>query len=102
MSYAESLVGIVDEGKLPDVVTAIEASVLLSFTQDKSRATGSEVKRRIEICIALVKTLRGDLKWAVARIVDYLPTYLRCELDGISYSPSTSSVWSPDRMPILV
>ncbi len=75
---------------------------MLSYAQDKSRITASETKRRTNICIELVKTLRGDLKWSVPRITDYLPTYLRCELDGIAYSPSTSAVWSPDRMPVLV
>lgn len=89
------------------VTLGIERAVLMSFEEDQSRLsvihqtqsiriTQDEVKRRSEICMRIFKQLRGDLKWGVERIVDALGLYLRCELDGLPWSPSERTVWTPE------
>jgi len=59
--------------------------------------TGSEKKRRAQLCVKLVEELRHDLKWSWERIVDMLSTALRHKLDGSNWTPPTKSGWAiPD------
>jgi|SRR6185436_18129171 len=98
--------GLVLDGQIPRVVRGIEEAVAKSFTEDAKRRAvivvgaapkQSEVKRRAEICLRIFRELRGDLKWGVERIADSLPHFLRCELDGIAWSPTvTRASWSPN------
>lgn len=86
------------EDKIGKVVIGIEAAVAQTFLQDSApgriilvhggaRITAGEIKRRTEMCLAIFKVLRGDLKWTVERILDFLPTYLRKQLDGAPWEP---------------
>src|SRR5690606_4349344 len=73
--------GLVSSADFGRIVLAVVASVELSFL-DGASTTRSEIRRRTDMAWDLVKTLRGDLKWSVAKILDHLTAYLRCELDG--------------------
>jgi hypothetical protein len=97
---------LVVENQIPKVVVGIEAAVAGSFLEDAQRqkvilvsqVTREETKRRAAICLKIFRTLRGDLKWGVERINDSLPHFLRCELDGIAWTPdATRASWSPSQ-----
>jgi hypothetical protein len=83
------------QDQIGPVVLGIENAVAQSFVEDRGRPTGDEIRRRFNLCARIVKQLRGDLSWAIPRVVDHLPRYLRCELDGILWTPETRSVWTP-------
>ena len=78
------------------VTLAIERVITDSFGADSARATGDEVRRRFAICERLVRQLRGDLGWGLQRVLDHLPVYLRCELDGVPWEPDARVVWVPE------
>lgn len=77
------------------VTRGIEAAVVASFREDRSVQTGAEIRRRFNICVRLVQQLRGELGWTIPRVLDHLPHYLRCELDGIAWTPDARTVWTP-------
>lgn len=78
------------------VALAIERVIADSFAADGARPTGHEVRRRFAICERLVRQLRGDLRWGLARVLDHLPHYLRCELDGVAWEPDPRALWVPE------
>ena len=78
------------------VTLAIERTITESFRADGTTMTGAEVRRRFVLCERLVRRLRGDLGWGLQRILDHLPRYLRCELDGVPWSPEERQVWIPE------
>ncbi len=78
------------------VTLAIERVIADSFGADDARVTGDEVRRRFAICERLVRQLRGDLGWGLHRVLDHLPVYLRCELDGVPWEPDARVVWVPE------
>lgn len=80
-----------------DVMKAIEESFFEDARRNKRAPclTGSEVRRRFDICEKIFKVLRGDLKWGLARIGDHLTQYLRAELDGTEWTPGTRTFWLP-------
>ena len=53
----------------------------------------TERRRRLSMCTKIIRTLRGDLKWSLVRILDHLPEYLRAELDGESWEPGARESW---------
>jgi len=55
------------------VVDAITSALEITFTEDGARQTQAEIKRRFEMCLAMVAELRTDLRWSFARISDTLP-----------------------------
>ena len=94
------------EKQIPTVVKGIQAAVNASFAAEKhvgriilvsgaaDRAPShAELQRRTAICFKIFRELRGDLQWAVPRIVDHLPKYLRNVLDGVAWEPSARSSW---------
>lgn len=90
---AEDQVGRVTRG----FMDAIEAS----FEEGHVHvlATKSEIRHRFDICAKLFERLRGDEKWSIARTLDMLPRYLRCELEGQSYDPKADAdrvMWTPE------
>ena len=78
------------------VALGIERAVALSFAADGARPTADEIRRRFRICEQLVRQLRGDLGWGLQRVVDHLPHYLRCELEGVAWRPDARVVWAPE------
>ena len=87
---------LVGQDEVARVALGIEHAVALSFAADRSRPTSDEVRRRFRICEELVRQLRGDLGWGLQRVVDHLPHYLRCELDGVPWKPDARVVWVPE------
>jgi hypothetical protein len=85
--------------ELPRVVLGIEHAVHKSFATDGARMTGAEVRRRFDICERLFRQLRGDLGWGLQRVIDHLPHYLRCELDGQPWEPDRRTLWMPEDGP---
>jgi hypothetical protein len=77
----------------------IERAIARSFEVDGGRMTDSEVRRRFLICQRLFQQLRGDLGWGLHRVIDHLPTYLRCELDGLPWEPDRRACWMPEDGP---
>jgi hypothetical protein len=77
------------------VAHAIEAAVEESFVADSSRRTGDEIRRRLAICERLIRHLRADLGWGLQRVLDHLPHYLRCDLDGEPWEPDKRTIWMP-------
>ena len=87
---------LVSEDQVARVTVAIERAIADSFAADGARMTGSEVRRRFVLCERLVRQLRGDLGWGLGRVLDHLPHYLRCELDGVAWAPDARAVWVPE------
>lgn len=85
-----------DVGK---VTNAFLSAIELSFVTNPMPSgvvSQNEVAHRFKLCDRIFMMLRGDLKWSIPKIVDILPTYLKCELDGVPYNPeSVGSSWSP-------
>jgi hypothetical protein len=86
---------LVEQGQLTRAATAVERVVAQSFETDGARMTGAEVRRRFAICERLFRQLRGDLGWGLTRVIDHLPHYLRCELDGQAWEPDRRTCWMP-------
>jgi hypothetical protein len=84
--------------QLVEVLEGMTEVVGGSFLVDGSTMTRAEVKRRSDICAKWIMTLRRDLGWSITRILDDLSKALRCELDGIPYTPSREghSTWTQD------
>ena len=92
---------LVSENEVGRVALAFEDAIAASFAFDQMqsvisihRITQAEVKRRFEICAKIFEWCRGDLKWSVPRTLDHLPVYLRNELDGVQWQPSTRETWA--------
>jgi hypothetical protein len=83
------------QGQLARAVLGLEHFVAQSFEADGARVTAAEVRRRFGICERLFRQLRGDLGWGLARVLDHLPHYLRCELDGQAWEPDRRTCWMP-------
>ncbi len=94
-------VKLVSEGEVGNVTLAFTQAVGKSFLADGARVTQSAIKERFNVCCKIFENLRGDLKWPVARALDYIPRYLRCELDREPYDPKADSkrvLWTPDML----
>ncbi len=70
------------------VTDAMTRAIDKSFETCPARRTQSAIKERLDLCLALVQHLYGDLRWSLPRVLDYLEPYLRCELAGIAYNPA--------------
>lgn len=90
-----------EDKQIAKVVRGIESAVTRSFLDDmmpgriilvhaSARPTKDEMKRRAAICIEVIRTLRGDLKWGIERILDTLHTALRAKLDGTTWEPMSN------------
>ena len=86
---------LIESEQLGRVMLGIEHAVTRSFETDCARMTDAEVRRRFGICEQLFRQLRGDLGWGVVRVLDRLPYYLRCELDGQPWEPDRRTLWMP-------
>lgn len=79
---------LLDDNQISTAVKGFEEAISISFkTNPVNHLTQGEIERRFAICADIFQNLRGDLKWSVAKCADALPTYLKCELDGVPYSP---------------
>lgn len=87
--------GLIESGQVGRVTIAFEAIIADSFISDGARLTRSEIKRRFEMSAVIFKKLRGDLHWGIERVLDFLPTYLRDELEGVDWKPDTRTMWMP-------
>lgn len=89
---------LIDTDDVGKVTRIFEDAIALSFVTNKMRViTRAEVARRFDLCDKIFTTLRADLKWSIPKIADVLATYLKCELDGVPYSPEDMrSSWSPE------
>ncbi len=92
---AAAFLDLVEQGQLAQALFAMERVVTRSFEVDGSRLTAAEVRRRFQICERLFRQLRGDLRWGLVRVLDHLPHYLRCELDGQAWEPDRRTCWMP-------
>lgn len=94
-----SFAKLIDEGQVGRVTLAFEETIAASFETHKMRhMTTAEVKRRFEMCARIFEKLRGELKWGIERILDTLPTYLGCELDGKDWASDAQgarTIWAP-------
>jgi hypothetical protein len=93
---AGAFLDLVSENQVGQVTVAIERAVIASFEADRGPMTRDEIRRRFAICERVIRELRGDLGCALARVLDHLPRYLRCELDGVPWTPETRVLWTPD------
>jgi hypothetical protein len=91
-----AFLNLVENDQLAQAVLGIERAVAQSFEADGARMTGAEVRRRFDICARLLRQLRGDLGWGLQRVLDHLPQYLRCELDGVPWEPDRRTCWMPE------
>lgn len=75
----------------PNLIDVVEKSF------DKAKDIKmANVKERNDIVLKLTKMLRFDLGWSRQRIVDKLPHYLWCTLNGEAFDPITErGVWVP-------
>jgi hypothetical protein len=96
---SKAFLDVADPGQLERAVRGIEQAVMRSFEADGTRMTTTEVRRRFGICERLFRQLRGDLRWGLYRVLDHLPHYLRCELDGQAWEPDRRTIWMPEDGP---
>lgn len=76
------------------VVEAVTTAVAISYVSHPVRnRTDAEDARRSRRAIAIVKTMRGDLKWSVSRTCDSLPQALQSDLSGIDWASARRSWW---------
>ncbi len=76
------------------LAACLARSIQASFSYAPvAHRTEDEVKRRFGRALAVYGVLRGDMGWAMDRVLDELPTYLRMELLGLAWEPSKRSVW---------
>lgn len=87
--------GLIEIGQVGRVTVAFEKFIADSFVTDGARMTRSEIKRRFDMCSNIFKKLRGDLHWGIERTLNFLPTYLRDELEGVDWKPETRTMWMP-------
>lgn len=87
--------GLIQLGEVGRVTLAFEETIAVSMLTDKARLTHSEVKRRFALCAGIFTKLRGDLHWGIDRVLHFLPTYLRDELEGVEWKPDTRTMWMP-------
>lgn len=81
---------IVHADNLQEVVTMIQRAVLVSLqTHIMINLTPAELQRRVDICCDILEILILDLKWPLIKVNDFLPTYLKCEIDGSKYNPES-------------
>lgn len=92
---AREFLSLIDTAQLGQVLHVIEKAVMDSLDADGARLTAAEVRRRFQICERLIRQLRGDLGWGLQRVLDHLPHYLRCELDGQPWEPDRRACWMP-------
>ena len=93
---SKSIVGLFPGPDLGRVTLGIYSAIEKSFVEQNMRnPTRDEIKRRFGICINWAKTLRGDLKWGLDRIVDTMPEVLRAHLLGGEFKPDTRQCWIP-------
>jgi len=93
---AKPFMDLLEKDQAGRVMLAIERAVSKSFEDDRARVTGDEIRRRFGLCERLIRRLRGDLGWGLHRVLDHLPHYLRCELDGQAWEPDTRTIWMPE------
>lgn len=88
-----------DPVALGRITRGIENAVQRSFAESRvAIPTAAETKRRVGICIQLVRELHGDLDWSSTRIADALPRGLRAKLDGTKWDPQNERhIWTPPR-----
>lgn len=97
---------LIEADQVGKVTLGIERAVSLSFKEDTGRLSilvvgrvfrisKAEMKHRADICVKIFRILRGDLKWGVERAIDYLPRFLRSELDGVDWKPDARlALWT--------
>lgn len=86
------LLRMVTEGWAGRVTVAFERTIQKSFDEDlvlRPVMTQNEIRRRFRFCVEGFVHMRRDLGWAVPRILDLLPAYLRHRLDGTPWDPET-------------
>ncbi len=93
---AGTFMELVEKDQVGRAMLTIERAVSRSFEEDDGRMTGDEICRRFHICERLIRRLRGDLGWGLHRVLDHLPHYLRCELDGEPWEPDQRTIWMPE------
>ena len=78
-----------DVGKVSNAfLTAIEMSFITN-PMPSGNIPQAEAIRRFDLCDRIFTNLCGDFKWSILKAIDILPTYLKCELDGVPYDPGT-------------
>ena len=88
--FSGQLAKMVTEGWTGRVTDGIQAAISASFQTDqviRSVMTRNAIRRRFRICTEGFCIMRRDLGWAVPRIIDELPVYLRSKLDGMDWTP---------------
>jgi hypothetical protein len=91
-------VNLVSSGNVGRVTRLFTDAIAVSFVSNPMRnPTKAELQRRFDICDRVFGVLRADLQWSLQRIEDMLPTYLKCELDGVPYRPEDIGLrWGPE------
>jgi len=81
------------------VANSLHRIVSDSFARNRypmrGNITVAEVRRRSKICLHIARQIRNDLQWGWQRILDQLPEYLDCELDGKTWEPDKRAIWVP-------
>lgn len=89
---------LVSEERVGTVTLFFQHCIEQSFQTDRPRMqhiTEAEVKRRFEIVARIFEQLRGDLHWSLEKIFELMPQYVRDELSGVPWTPSSSDFWLP-------
>lgn len=82
------LAKLVTDGWIPRVVSGFQKTIANSFVTDqviRPVVTRDEIRRRFKLCTEGFLIMRRDFNYAVPHILDELPNYLRCRLDGVQW-----------------
>lgn len=97
MSAEETLKKFIPDDKLRTaVVNGFTTAIGASFLDEEKSLKRDEVKRRYGICVKIFTALVGDLRWSTERALHHLPEYLRAEVLGIAWTPSTKTSWTQE------
>lgn len=79
------------------LVRGVTEAVHKSFCDKQGKMsreiTQAEIRERFNACMKWAKTLRGDLKWGIERIVGQFDEILICHLAKKDYVPPQRQCW---------
>lgn len=82
------------DGQLSTITDAVARTVQASFSSHPCiNITKRELKRRVDMCTAIIEHTRGDMHWSVSKVVDHLLPFLKVALDGGDWRPGARAVW---------
>jgi hypothetical protein len=88
--------GLVSEQEFGIVVRRFNTAISRTIDEDfgpQGVPSREVIKRRFDRCVAILKVLRGDMRWPLVRCLDHVGVYLRKDIDGVPWEPDARKSW---------